>query len=248
MAVEGPYIAAIVARMHNPEGNLAAYGVAFAIGLLVEAPVIMMMAAAARLVKGKDSYKKLLKFNLVLSLACTAFMLFILIPPIFKFWTAQILGLSEVLQAYVHHALICLLAWPGMIGIRRFYQGILIANKNNKRVAIGTLIRLAAMSVIAFSGYKWGSMNGASVGTLALSAGVTAEAAFIYLVARERIQTLKGTEESPHETLKFSIYHKVLLSTGDDGTYRDDGTTYGDLCHGQGFIPTRISSGSPRSQ
>jgi len=48
IGVEAPFLAAIIARMANPEPNLAAHGVAFAIAILVEAPVIMIMSASLR--------------------------------------------------------------------------------------------------------------------------------------------------------------------------------------------------------
>ena len=38
MAVEGPYVAAIIARLAEPIRNLAAYGVAFSFAFMAEAP------------------------------------------------------------------------------------------------------------------------------------------------------------------------------------------------------------------
>ncbi|MBK5098686.1 MAG: hypothetical protein JJE01_12945, partial [Gemmatimonadetes bacterium] len=35
MAAEGPFLAAVIARLADPKFNLAAFGVAFAIGILV---------------------------------------------------------------------------------------------------------------------------------------------------------------------------------------------------------------------
>jgi len=46
MSIEGPFIAAIIARLADPKFNLAAYGVAFSFALIIEAPVIMMMTAS----------------------------------------------------------------------------------------------------------------------------------------------------------------------------------------------------------
>ena len=43
MAAEGPFLAAIIARLADPKYNLAAYGVAFSFAVLVEAPIIMIM-------------------------------------------------------------------------------------------------------------------------------------------------------------------------------------------------------------
>ena len=50
MAVEQPAIAAVVARLPDPEVGLGAYGgVVFPIALVVEAPVIMLLAASTEL-------------------------------------------------------------------------------------------------------------------------------------------------------------------------------------------------------
>ncbi|MHB8766672.1 MAG: hypothetical protein ACYDA8_20370, partial [Deferrisomatales bacterium] len=46
MALEGPYLAAVIARLPEAEPNLAAFGVALAFALILEAPVIMIMGAA----------------------------------------------------------------------------------------------------------------------------------------------------------------------------------------------------------
>ena len=37
MAVEGPYLVAVIARLSNPTNNLAAFGVAFSIAVIIEA-------------------------------------------------------------------------------------------------------------------------------------------------------------------------------------------------------------------
>ena len=57
MSVEGPYLAALIARSPEPKFNLAAYGVAYSLALIIEAPIIMIMSASVALVKNKDSSK-----------------------------------------------------------------------------------------------------------------------------------------------------------------------------------------------
>ena len=67
MATEGPFLAAVIARLANPKYNLAAYGVAFSFAVLIEAPIIMIMSASTALVKDKDSFFKLRNFTYVLN-------------------------------------------------------------------------------------------------------------------------------------------------------------------------------------
>jgi progressive ankylosis protein len=66
MSVEGPFLSALIARLPDPKFNLAAYGVAFSFALVIEAPVIMMLSAATTLVRNRQSYLSLRKFNLAL--------------------------------------------------------------------------------------------------------------------------------------------------------------------------------------
>ena len=58
MAAEGPFLAAVIARLPEPKHNLAAYGIAFSIALLMEAPVIMIMGATTALVSGPALFER----------------------------------------------------------------------------------------------------------------------------------------------------------------------------------------------
>jgi hypothetical protein len=147
MAVEGPFLAALIARLADPKFNLAAYGVAFAFALIIEAPIIMIMSASTALVKDRLSFHKLKMFTYSLNVLITVLMLFLIIPPIFYFLTEDLIGLPQRIAQITHIATIILLPWPGAIGYRRFYQGILIRNNLTRRVAYGTVIRLITMAI-----------------------------------------------------------------------------------------------------
>jgi hypothetical protein len=43
MAAEGPLLTSLIARLDDPKHNLAAYGVATAIAMIIESPIIMML-------------------------------------------------------------------------------------------------------------------------------------------------------------------------------------------------------------
>ena len=126
MAVEGPFLAAIIARLVEPKYNLAAYGVAFAFGLILEAPIIMIMSASTALVENRLSFLKLRNFTYIINGVSTLVMIIFLLPPIFYFITMSLIELPAKVAHLTHVATIILLPWPGMIGYRRFYQGILL--------------------------------------------------------------------------------------------------------------------------
>lgn len=194
MAFEGPYLAGIIARLPQEKFNLAAYGVAVAIGLLVEAPIIMLMSASTSLVKGCKSYYDLRRFAIFLNIFLTIVISTICIPQIFYFFAEDILGLKSEVSKIAHLATILLIPWPAAIGYRRFYQGILIKNGKTKYVAFSTIFRLIFMSVSAITLYYLDIFQGASVGTFSLSTGVIAEAIAVRIMVNKIVKSIKQND------------------------------------------------------
>ena len=209
MSFEGPYLSAIIARMAEPVYNLAAYGVAFSFALIVESPVILLMTASTALVKGNASFIKLRNFSYTLIAIVTAVMILIMIPAVFNFIAIDLVELPLKVAKLTHIAIIILLPWPGAIGYRRFYQGILIRNNLTRRVAYGTIFRLVAMSSTALIMHFFFDVDGVVVGATALSAGVTSEALVIKLMALGILKKIK-TGEITHEENYNPTYREIF--------------------------------------
>lgn len=197
MAAEGPFVAALIARLPEPKLNLAAWGVAIAFAMLIEAPVIMMMSAATALVRDRQSLGALRRFAYALNGAVTAVMLVLLVPPVFSFVAGRLVGLPEDVTRLAHRATALLLPWPAAIGYRRFYQGVLIRRGQTRRVAFGTVTRLAGMAATGLAVYAVGTWPGVAVGALALSAGVVLEAAATRLWAARAVREVAASEPAP---------------------------------------------------
>jgi hypothetical protein len=190
MSVEGPFLAAVIARLPEPTFNLAAFGVAFSFATIAEAPIIMILSASTALVKDLDSYRRLRNFSFALNLAVTVVILVGLLPAIFDWIAKDLIGLPESVAELTHRALLLLVPWPAAIGYRRFYQGILIRQNLTRRVALGTVIRVLGMSGAAIVLFRYFELPGAMVGAGALSVGVVLEAIgtrFMAWGVRERI-------------------------------------------------------------
>ncbi len=195
MSIEGPFLSAVIARLPDPKYNLAAYGVAFSFALIIEAPIIMMLSASTALVKDRYSFKKLRNFTYTLNGIITGIMILILIPFVFYFITMNLIGLPQPVARLTHYACIILLPWPGAIGYRRFYQGILIRSNLTRWVAYGTVIRLSSMAATALILYFGLELDGALVGAAALSVGVTLEAIASRLMANQSVKRLPESSE-----------------------------------------------------
>ncbi|MGH7539599.1 MAG: hypothetical protein ACRELC_01225, partial [Gemmatimonadota bacterium] len=190
MAAEGPFLAAVIARLADPKLELAAYGVAVAFAVLVEAPVIMLMSATTALVEDADSYRKLRNFAHGLNAGSTGLLLFVLVPPVYDVLVGGALGLPAQVVDRTYGALWLFLPWPAAIGYRRFVQGVLIRSSQTRLVAVGTVLRLLAMSSAALGFALVLDLPGAWVGAAALSTAVVAEAGAARWMARETIRRL----------------------------------------------------------
>jgi len=193
MALEGPYLAAVIARLTEPSFNLAAYGVAYALAVLVESPVIMLMSASTALVEDRNSYRKLRNFAWALNVLSTLLLVVLLIPPVFDLVLRGVLGLPTDVADRVYGALWLLLPWPAAIGFRRFLHGLMIRAGQTRKVMMGTLVRLAATVVSGFVLARVG-LPGAWVGAAALSTGVVVEAVVAWGMSHALVRQLKRIE------------------------------------------------------
>ena len=192
MAVEGPFLAAVIARLADPKFNLAAHGVAYAFAILVEAPVIMLMSASTALVEDEPTLQRMRRFTWALNVGVTALLLVVLIRPLYDGIMSTLLGLPDEVSGLVYGALWLFLPWPAAIGYRRFLQGLLIRADRTRLVAVGTVFRLAGMAATGLLLYFWGGIPGAWVGAAALSVGVVTEAVAVRIMARETLDELEG--------------------------------------------------------
>lgn len=217
MSVEGPFLAAIIARLGEAKFNLAAYGVAFSLALIIESPIIMMMSASTALVSDRQSLLRLRNFNFVLSAGITAFMLILLIPGIFYFLTINLIGLPKNVARLTYFSTLILLPWPGAIGYRRFYQGILIRNNLTRRVAYGTVVRLLAMSSSALLLYSLRTVSGAYVGAGALSFAVLSEALATRIMVNRVLKEISASANMTKKVLTlpsiYRFYYPLALTS-----------------------------------
>ncbi len=216
MGIEGPYVAAIIARLADAKVNLAAYGVTFSFAFLAEAPIIMVMTASNALVSGRESFFALRRFVYWLNAAVTIVFAVALYPPLFRFVTIDLMDLPPEIAHITHVATAILLPWPAAIGYRRFYQGILIRNQMPRRVAYGTIVRVATMSIVAVGVAMTLPLRGAYIGSLALVSGVVSEAVASRLMARRIVAQLRddrSADDAPLGMLEIARFYYPLALT-----------------------------------
>jgi hypothetical protein len=190
MAAEAPFLAALIARLAEPKYNLAAFGVAYAVAILVEAPVIMILSASTALVEGPVSLRRLRRFAHGLNAAVTLIMALLTLTPAWDLVARRLVGLDPQVVELSRVALWILLPWPGAIGYRRFYQGLLIRAGRTRLVALGTVLRLLSMAGAGLALFLSTSWPGAWVGAAAISIGVVVEAVAARLMTRDEVRQI----------------------------------------------------------
>lgn len=182
MAVEGPALSAVVARMADPKIHLASYGsIVWPLVLIIEAPILMLLAASTALSKDWPSYVKMRRFMMRLSAALTAIHVLVAFTPLSRFVIGTLIGApAEIVEpAALGLKIMTPFAWA--VAYRRFHQGVLIRFGYSRSVGLGTLLRLLADGLVLAAGYAIGDVPGTAVASAAITAGVLVEAAFVGL-------------------------------------------------------------------
>jgi len=217
MSIELPTINAIIARLANPEVNLAAYGgVAFSIALTIEAPVIMLLAASTALSRDWQSYQKLKKFTLILGGALSTLHILVALTPIYDFIVNVLLQAPKEVIEPARIGLIFLSPWSLSIAYRRFQQGAMIRFGYSRIVGEVTLVRLVTVGVILTIGMILKTIPGTLLAGLAQGLGVTFEAIYAGLRARKILPEIKNSPPTEKKlTLKrfFQFFAPLALTS-----------------------------------
>lgn len=217
MAVEQPLIAAFVARMPEPELNLAAHGVIYSVAMIIESPIIMLLTAGTALSRGPESYRRLLRFSNRLIGGLTALHLLIALTPLYDLIMLRLIGVPAEVAEQGRVAFIFITPWTGAVGYRRLWQGVLIRHDRTGVVPVTIAVRLAVTALLLVIGYLVGRYSGVLVGAVALAAGVSAAAAAAYLFARPVIRRQLQTKEEETDPLSrrelFSFYVPLALTS-----------------------------------
>ncbi len=186
MAVAGPIIILGLARLPDQTVHLAAFGVAEAMAILIEAPIIMILHASTALSRDRTAYRALWWFMVWANVGLTLLFGLIAFTPLYDLVFRTWLGQPEAVADAALPAFQVMLLWPAAIGWRRFYQGQLIAQRQTGKVGLASIYRLISVAVTVLIGVLL-RLPGAMVGGLALAVSVIVEAAAVTWYAwRER--------------------------------------------------------------
>lgn len=207
MGAEGPALNAIVARLANPEINLAAFGgIVYPLALIIEAPIIMLLSASTALSKDWDSYRKLRRFMMWMGGVLTAVHVLVAFTPLYDVVVVRLIRPPAVIVEPARIGLMVTVPWTWAIAYRRFQQGVLIRFGHSRAVGLGSFVRLGSDGVVLLAGYLIGTIPGVIVAASALVAGVVSEAVYVGLRARSVIENQVKEAPAIEEPLTASAF------------------------------------------
>jgi hypothetical protein len=216
MGLELPALSAVIARLPNAEINLAAYGgVVFPIALIIEAPVIMLLAASTALCKDRSTYRKLHKLMMVLGGILTIIHVLIAFTPLYDVIVVGLMGVPDEIVEPARAGLMLITPWTWAIAYRRFQQGVLIRFGHSSAVGVGTTIRLTSSGAVLLAGYLVGDIPGVMVGAGAQAFGVVCEAIYAGIRVQPVIchQLAQVQSEEPLTWRAFANFYIPLALT-----------------------------------
>ena len=216
MGFEVPMLSVVVARLADPEVHLAAYGgVVFPLALIIEAPIIMLLAASTALSRDRAAYDALRTFMFRISAVLTALHMLLAFSPLYD---VAVVALMEVPPEVVEPArlgLQIMTPWTAAIAYRRFNQGALIRFGHSRAVGVGTFLRLVGVvSMLAF-GFIAKDIAGVVVAATAVVCGVILEAVYIGFRVRPVVHRMAPGDPArpPLEGRVFADFYVPLAMT-----------------------------------
>jgi hypothetical protein len=184
MGVELPLFTACVARMGEAKIQLAAYGsLVFPIALVIEAPIMMLLAAATALASDGESWGRVRRFMHKAGASLTALHALVAFSPLFDVLARHVFDVPHEVIEPARLGLRLMLPWTWSIAYRRTHQGLLIRFERGRPVVIGTCLRLVGNVLVYAGGFallrRGVELPGIAVGTSAIACGVLSEALFV---------------------------------------------------------------------
>ena len=209
MSVSTPVINAGLARLPHPEINLAAFGLAFTLGIFLESPVFSLQQAVVAWYGGKGPLRPLVSFALGVGILVMAWEGAIAFTPAAPFILQRLLGADRELTGPAVHALRLSILFPPLVAVRSVYQAVLITRRRATPIAVGTFVRLVFLALCVFLVMPRLGWEGPAVAVAALAGAVLVETFYTIAVTLRTVEVDRGG--SPAQTAGRKLRGRVLF-------------------------------------
>lgn len=215
MTIEQVLVTAVVARLPSPEIQLAAWGVAFAISILIQSPSTVLLPTSTALARDRATYRRLATFAArVLGTLVTIHAL-VALTPAYDVIVRQWMGVPAEVADAARITLLIMVPWSLGTGHRRFLQGVMIRYGHAKIVILGTFVRLGMAGAVLAIGVVTQVLPGAQLAAVAIILGVLGEMVYTRVRAAAVIvrHLADEPETGPRMTFgRFTAFYAPLVT------------------------------------
>lgn len=209
MSAEPSILAAVVARLADPNIHLAAYGsVTFPLIGILQAPILTLLSLSTAMSKDWDSFLKGRKVMLFLGGGLTLLYILFTFTPLYYVIVKDVLGVPPEVVEPARMGMYVGLPWAFAVAYRRFHQGVLIRFEHSRSVTVGTLLRFGADALVLTFAVVNGTIPGTVVATGMMVVGVITEAIYVGL----RVRPVLRTELRNAPTLQDKILLRDMIA------------------------------------
>lgn len=151
MSASVPIINAGLARTPDPETHLAAFGLAFTLGIFLESPVFAIQQAVVAWYAGSERFAPLVRYSFAVGFIVFVYESAVAFSPLAPFLFHRLMGANPELSAAATRTLRVMVVFPVLIAVRSALQGVLISRRTTMPIGWGTLLRLSTLAVLIFT-------------------------------------------------------------------------------------------------
>ncbi|MEX2501348.1 MAG: hypothetical protein WD336_03140 [Trueperaceae bacterium] len=215
MTIEQVLVTAVVARMPAPEIQLAAWGVAFAISILIQSPSTVLLPTSTALARDGATYRRLARYAARVLAALVTVHFLIAFTPAYDVVVRQWMGVPSEVADVARLTLLIMVPWSLGTGHRRFLQGVMIRYGRAKIVILGTFVRLGVAGTVLAIGAWTQVLPGAHLAAAAIILGVLSEMTYTRFRAASVIRRHLPDGPEPERPLtprRFTAFYVPLVT------------------------------------
>ncbi|NNF06342.1 MAG: hypothetical protein HKN21_06250 [Candidatus Eisenbacteria bacterium] len=220
MSVSVPIIHAGLTRFPDAKLNLAAFSLAFVLGIFLESPVFALQQATIAWYSGRGKYRHLLGFATLVGTIVLTYQVAIAFSPLVMWFLQDLLGAEAYIAERAVDAVRIAVVFPFLIALRSAMQSILISRRNTSAVGWGTLFRLIALGLSVFFLAPRLPVNPPAAAMVCLALAVCVEMVYVVFALRRtpEVDFGRSPAHSAGETLRgrwrFIAPMMVMMALG----------------------------------
>ena len=218
LTIEIPIYTAIIARLAEPKINLAAWGVAFPLVLILATPGLSLLATVTALCKDWSNYQTLRRYSWWVIGLMTVMHLMLAFTPLFDWLVGRVMAVPEAVIEPARLGVQLMVPYMASVSYRRFNYGVLIRFGHSRAMMIGVTSRLVA-DIILLAGFVLldSTWPGVAIATGTMALATTVEAIYSGLRVRPVLRyQLKSAPPAPDMVVLggfLSFYLPLVLTS-----------------------------------